>query len=862
MYFHHSVLSLVLSFSVWFASAQHENVSQLQEPAWVQITHPNLNAALSDEKASGFYYLLADRQENLGTDQSYRRFTYKILNSAGVQDMSDLSINFDPAYQKVNIHNINIIREGRIVNKFNAKNIQVVQRETSMERKLYDGRLTIIVNLTDIRAGDIIDYSYTVTGSNPVYLGKFHDFFSLQFNIDAHQHRISINVPKGENFRIKKWHGAEDPQVEQTADLTRFTWEGFDLQEKQYENNTPSWYGETPAVEMTQFDSWREVTDLFVNSYTLQDRERNQLGDQVKKLLPTSTDDKKTIVNAIRFVQDKVRYLGFESGVNSHIPTKPLEVLRRRYGDCKDKSFLLSEILQSHGIKAYPMLVHSYNGRNLDISLPSPNAFDHCIVQIDLGKEGMKYVDPTISEQGGDLDNIYVPDYENGLVLKPGTMDLTPLPYFPTSKTNIKETFELDDIGGGANFTVETIYRGDAADSKRRGFMEASLQSIQKDYTSFYSSLYPDIKADGQLSFEDDREANELVVFEKYRIDSIWTGIDNENVIQTEFYPLSMERFLFPAKSAERKMPYFLDQNLDVLHKTVVYVPEAWNVKNDKRSIKSDYFNWDLDIRYKNATLEITHNYKALKDHVPPEDFKQFLADHTKIQQDLNYYLTYDYNVASAAEANSTSWTAVIFMLLLMAGSGTFCYKIYRNYDLPAKVDAKYERKIGGWLILLGIGLFFTPFIAFGQLLSGNYFISSVWASFFSSPNTNTMALLFGAELAYYSVLFVFSILVLILFFKRRTIAPRLMIILYGGSFVFSALIALMSLALHPEAFGGPERQDIYLELSKMGIRGAIFIPYLIYSTRVEETFIKTRRKDEEPNENKIPEEIPVAMIR
>ena len=89
-----------------------------------------------------------------------------------------------------------------------------------------------------------------------------------------------------------------------------------------------------------------------------------------------------------------------------------------------------------------------------------------------------------------------------------------------------------------------------------------------------------------------------------------------------------------------------------------------------------------------------------------------------------------------------------------------------------------------------------------------------------------------------------------------------MMIILYGSSLVFSMLIAFASFGLHPEAFGGAERQNVYLELTKMGIRCAIFIPYLLYSKRVEETFVKPRKKDEEPEENNFPEEVPVALIR
>jgi transglutaminase-like putative cysteine protease len=42
---------------------------------------------------------------------------------------------------------------------------------------------------------------------------------------------------------------------------------------------------------------------------------------------------------AIRFVQDESRYLGIEVEEGTLRPDAPDAVLRRRFGDCKDKTF-------------------------------------------------------------------------------------------------------------------------------------------------------------------------------------------------------------------------------------------------------------------------------------------------------------------------------------------------------------------------------------------------------------------------------------------------------------------------------------------------------------------------------------------
>ena len=44
---------------------------------------------------------------------------------------------------------------------------------------------------------------------------------------------------------------------------------------------------------------------------------------------------------ALRFVQDEVRYLSISEGSKGWQPAHPTLTFERRFGDCKDKSFLL-----------------------------------------------------------------------------------------------------------------------------------------------------------------------------------------------------------------------------------------------------------------------------------------------------------------------------------------------------------------------------------------------------------------------------------------------------------------------------------------------------------------------------------------
>lgn len=843
-------------FSYTLLGQQHHKVLQATEPQWVELAKLDLAADLPEDQNYGFYCLLIDNQDHLASDQQFRRLSYKVKNSMGIQQMSDLVVNFDPAYQKVEFHSIDVIRDGQTIDKLEIDDIKVVQRESGMESNIYDGQLTVIAHLTDIRIDDVIDFSYTITGSNPVFEGKYSTAFALQFNVPVDFHRYTIIAPKEEDIYYKKLYGAEEPKVEVHKNGIQYTWTDKKIEAVIAENNTPAWFNDSPSIVVSQFSNWQEITDLLSPSYVLNANDRKSLKTHVKKLIPPATDQKKFIENSIRFVQDEVRYLGLENGLNSVIPRKPAEVLERRFGDCKDKSFLLSEILQTQGIDARPLLVHSFNGRNLPSYLPSPYVFDHCVVQIDLGNEGTYYVDPTLSEQGGNLETNYFPDYKTGLLLKPGENELIELPESQIYQTNIDETFELMEIGGGAKLDVVTVYQGNAADLRRQLFLNTNMQALQQEYLNFYSALYPSITNKAPLSYEDDRKENIFKVFESYHIDSLWTSsIDNEKILQAQFYPLALEPNLYPQQSGKRNTPYYLERDSNIKQTTTVYFPSAWNLKNEKRNYGNEYFKYKSDINYKNATLKITNAYTALKDHVAPGDIKSFLQEHKKIQKELTYFVQYNKEALQAAESNSTSWGSILLMLLILAGSSALCYLIYKNYDLPSKIKPKHERKIGGWLIFIGCGLVITPIIVIGQILTSSYFDSSVWIRLFSNSDTFTMGIILIAELIFNSAYLIFSIFVIILFFKKRTIAPRMIIGLYAGVLVFSSIISFSSIYLHPEAFSGPQTQEIYTNLSAMLVRCLIFIPYFLYAERVEETFTKRRKKsntfdnEEEGNE-------------
>ena len=93
-------------------------------------------------------------------------------------------------------------------------------------------------------------------------------------------------------------------------------------------------------------------------------------------------------------MQDEIRYFSVLIGQNSHRPQPPATVLAHRYGDCKDKSYLLVNLLAQLGIRARPVLVNASAPALPGKVIASPTRFDHAIVRIELDGATLCRPDP------------------------------------------------------------------------------------------------------------------------------------------------------------------------------------------------------------------------------------------------------------------------------------------------------------------------------------------------------------------------------------------------------------------------------------------------------------------------------------
>ncbi|MEM9554797.1 MAG: transglutaminase-like domain-containing protein [Acidobacteriota bacterium] len=177
----------------------------------------------------------------------------------------------------------------------------------------------------------------------------------------------------------------------------------------------------------------------------------------------------------VAFVRDQVRYVAVEVGIGGYRPSPPHETLERRWGDCKDKSFLLLDLLRAVGIDALPVLARLDDARPVDPSWPDALQFNHLIVAVpvdgpvpvettpnDPVAGGFLFVDPTQTLGGADYLHTLLHG-SHGLIVRGDGGELVRLPVQPQLDARRLEIELTVDTDGQATGDAAIHLRGDAA---------------------------------------------------------------------------------------------------------------------------------------------------------------------------------------------------------------------------------------------------------------------------------------------------------------------------------------------------------------------------------------------------------------
>jgi len=824
-------------------------------PAWVRAVSSALPAAGEGEGSHAVDILLVDDQSNVATREHYTRVVMQVRTQQGVQDGSSLMIDFDPSYQVLVLHSLEVIRQGVASSRLSRKAVQVLHREADLESFIIDGTLSASVVVQDVRVGDVIDYSYTVRGTNPVFNGRYRDTFSCGWHVPVQKEHIRVLFPRTRSIHWKAVGEVPQPARTESDGTTELEWTFADLKPAASEDLTPSWFVETPWIDVSEFAGWEDVRSWALALYppaTLP----GALEAMVRQWSRERDGPEQRVRAALDYVQQNVRYLGIELGAGSYAPRAPAAVFETRFGDCKDKAYLLITILRTMGFDASPMLVNTSLRSLVGDLLPSPSCFNHVIVAVTLNG-GRVLLDPTESYQRGDVTRRFVPDYGYGLLLARGSegLDRFAMHQGDASDLWVEEKFTVGGRAESTRLNVLTVARGAAADSLREFFASHRLEEISRDYLNYYAERYPAITASGSLATEDRAESdefrtNEFHTMESYTISGFWTEGEEKGSHVASFYPDVVRNEIPRPHTLVRSTPMRIDNPRHVVQKITIDLPEPWKVKAVDRTVATAAFSLHTTIGASAKTVSLLYDYRSGAEEVSASAMPEYNGAVKKVLDDLGYSLTWRAPGADRSSGPADPMVSLIMVLttvVLFAGAlGLYRWAVHARAStaivsgavLPVD-ETSSPKGLAGVLVLVAIGLFAAPFasmVNLSRLLPA--FEATRWHELTSQAGSQYSPLrgpllLFEAADAVATGLA--GILLLVLFYQRRRLFPPIYIWVRIAGAVLVLVDSIVALLLP----GNEGRQTAYSQLAAALVSCAIFIPYMLRSRRVRNTFVR-----------------------
>ena len=827
------LLFLLTAFALLFPSpllAGDDDVRVGERPEWVRVEHwdPNTTVPLLGTGNESVVYLLTDYQHRPRKDAAYRKRVYRVTNDAGVQQKLKVTIDFDPSYSKLILHDISIRRGEETIDKCDLSKMKVFQPEDDLSRDIYNGEKRVLFFLDDLRVDDVVVVEFTVVGTNPALLEQYSFRLPIQYSVPVERTSYRLVWDAETPIFHQTRNSDRQPEITQHDNRVEYAWFVPPQPASKYEDQTPTDFVDTPYLEVSSFKDWAAVVDWGLETYkALDDPLDPKSLTIIAQWKQESSEVEELARLALRFVQDKIRYVGLEMGAGSLCPVPPTETMDCRFGDCKAKAILLCAILRQMDIQASPALVNTYRGSDIENSLPTPFAFDHVIVRATLSGKTI-WVDPTKSQQGGAFSTSYIPaDYGKALVIAEGVQKLESV-HCPEMAIDYEHTdmiFDVDDYDGTTTMKVSTRYQGYAADSMRRFLINANHETLGEDYLNFYADHYPGIRDPAPLEITDDKAQNTLLVKEQYQVDNLFTRDEEDVPPYVSLYPYGLRRVLPSPDARIRKTPLAVNHPVRRTYKTVLNTPDALDYIDTFEEVVDPAFRFSTRQRFEGKSAEFEYSIETLRDRVSPDEIPQYLINQSKFEDLLG-----DCPEIPTPFDGRLNWYAILTSLFTIAFVGTaLCWAMPANGSVDAQMAEPAYESIGGWLVLVGIGVTLSVFT------TPLWFLKT-WEVYFTWPHWTDFST--GSVLAFevivHSALSVLSIALAASFYTKRKIFPRLYIFIC----VFTILYTVVDNALCFSILEMPLESDDYKDFSKLVFRAIIWCPYMLLSKRVKGTFV------------------------
>ncbi|MGH9685426.1 MAG: DUF3857 domain-containing protein [Candidatus Acidiferrales bacterium] len=345
----------------------------------------------------------AMRYENDGTGFRETRVRIRVQSDAGLALAGQLLFTYNSENETVEIRSVRVLKPDGASVTTGHENIQDLSAPVAQLAPMYSDARQKHVTVSGLSVGDTVEYDI-VKNLRPLDPGQFWQTYYFESKAICLDEELELSVPKDRPLKMKSPSGVV-PEVRVDGDRRVYTWKTSNLSVPKPIEMLQSFKidvrhmleGPRPPlprhVAFSTFQSWAAAGKWYASLESGRREPTPAVRAQADEIVHGKINDTEKAQALYEWVARNIRYVSLSFGIGRYQPHAAADVLKNRYGDCKDKTTLLEAFLAAEGIHATAALMNG--SADVDLDVPTPLAFDHVITLASVEGKDI-WLDPTV----------------------------------------------------------------------------------------------------------------------------------------------------------------------------------------------------------------------------------------------------------------------------------------------------------------------------------------------------------------------------------------------------------------------------------------------------------------------------------
>lgn len=621
-------LLFLITFGLCFVAANGQHSAQFSE---VNEQYPDAYMARLNEETTIRIYMEKDSlliskdylEENIYMNEAANSGSKESIRYSTFFEVSDLeasSFHFEKG-------------------KYRENEVTEFKEKDELNKSFHDDTRSINFIYPNLKKGSKTRLSYTEKIKNPRFLGSFYfgDFFPIIHT------KVTLIVDEGIEMEFIEFNTDDitiNFEKKKKRGKTIYSWEAKQIDEYPYESKIPSYSSVFPHIipKITsytkngqQIELSKDVSHLYDWYYSLIKNVNTQqstpeLVSVVNEITSQHNTDLEKVKALYYWAQQNIKYIAFEYALGGFVPREANDVFKKKYGDCKDNSSILQEMMEIAGIEGQITWVGTRKIPYTYEEVPLPIVDNHMILTYVAGDD-YYFLDATGRYTPFGFPTSFIQGKEALISNGANNFTLLKVPEVPAKKNTYKEVSHLKI--SGENLIGEA--KASVTGYKKRNFFR-DLETVEKE--SQLKEYYNAELRKGNNTFLIDRitEKNKFEYDLDFEMEFDYTIRNYTKALGDEVYiNLNLNKPLLYFKIDEdRKNDIDFDFKDSYVYESVLEIPEGYEV---------DYLPQNSSISNDLLEFGVSYDQKGNFIHYKHQLSTHFLRLNPSQQQTFNNYI-------------------------------------------------------------------------------------------------------------------------------------------------------------------------------------------------------------------------------